>query len=184
MWTCENRPKYNRDKLRYPSDLTDEEWSHVAPLIRPAKHTARNRESQLPSAYLTTSQSWSIGVVTSWILSCHLLMGPTSLATKAFIAPAGLSPWNGNSVVSCTRAKFESAEEVYKNTSVAIIFAIFAGGVLLVKIGSRSLMLPRAMTRSIAPAGGWVALYHSFGKSWRRSKKAKRTPPDLDFRHW
>ena len=24
MWTCENRPKYNRDKLRYPSDLTDE----------------------------------------------------------------------------------------------------------------------------------------------------------------
>src|SRR3979411_2103855 len=20
MWTCENRPKYNRDKLRYPSD--------------------------------------------------------------------------------------------------------------------------------------------------------------------
>ena len=30
MWTCENRPKYNRDKLHYPSDLTDEEWSHVA----------------------------------------------------------------------------------------------------------------------------------------------------------
>ena len=22
MWTSENRPKYNRDKLRYPSDLT------------------------------------------------------------------------------------------------------------------------------------------------------------------
>jgi len=21
MWTFENRPKYNRDKLRYPSDL-------------------------------------------------------------------------------------------------------------------------------------------------------------------
>jgi hypothetical protein len=28
MWTSENRPKYNRDKLRYPSDLTDDEWSH------------------------------------------------------------------------------------------------------------------------------------------------------------
>ena len=25
MWTSENRPKYNRDKLRYPSDLTDDE---------------------------------------------------------------------------------------------------------------------------------------------------------------
>ena len=23
MWTAENRPRYNRDKLRYPSDLTD-----------------------------------------------------------------------------------------------------------------------------------------------------------------
>ena len=22
MWTTENRPRYNRDKLRYPSDLT------------------------------------------------------------------------------------------------------------------------------------------------------------------
>jgi hypothetical protein len=25
MWTTENRPRYNRDKLRYPSDLTNEE---------------------------------------------------------------------------------------------------------------------------------------------------------------
>ncbi len=25
MWTAENRPRYNRDKLRYPSDPTDEE---------------------------------------------------------------------------------------------------------------------------------------------------------------
>ena len=44
MWTCENRPKYNRDKLHYPSDLTDEEWSHVAPLIPPAKHGGRKRK--------------------------------------------------------------------------------------------------------------------------------------------
>ena len=27
MWTDENRAKYNRDHLRYPSDLTDEEWA-------------------------------------------------------------------------------------------------------------------------------------------------------------
>jgi len=37
MWTPENRLRYSRDKLRYPSDLTDEEWSHIAPLIPPAK---------------------------------------------------------------------------------------------------------------------------------------------------
>jgi len=44
MWTAANRPKYNRDKLRYPSDLTDEEWSYVEPLIPPAKHGGRRRE--------------------------------------------------------------------------------------------------------------------------------------------
>src|ERR1700726_1690713 len=43
MWTSENRPKYNRDKLRYPSDLTDDEWSHIEPLIPPAKRGGRKR---------------------------------------------------------------------------------------------------------------------------------------------
>jgi hypothetical protein len=32
MWTKENRPHYNRDHLRYPSDLTDEEWGLIEPL--------------------------------------------------------------------------------------------------------------------------------------------------------
>ena len=44
MWTTENRPRYNRDKLRYPSDLTDEEWAHVEQLIPPAKRGGRRRE--------------------------------------------------------------------------------------------------------------------------------------------
>lgn len=37
MWTVENRVRYHRDRLRYPSDLTDAEWGVVEPLIRPAK---------------------------------------------------------------------------------------------------------------------------------------------------
>src|SRR3984893_8223294 len=44
MWTTKNRDKYNRDKLRYPSDLTDEEWNHIEPLIPPAKRGGRKRE--------------------------------------------------------------------------------------------------------------------------------------------
>ena len=44
MWTAENRPCYDRDKLRYPSDLTEEEWSLVEPLIPPAKHGGHKRE--------------------------------------------------------------------------------------------------------------------------------------------
>jgi len=43
MWTQENRHRYDRSKLRYPSDLTDEEWSHVAPLIPPAKRGGNKR---------------------------------------------------------------------------------------------------------------------------------------------
>ena len=44
MWTNENRPRYNRDKLRYPSDLTDEEWGHLEHLIPQAKRGGRRRE--------------------------------------------------------------------------------------------------------------------------------------------
>ena len=44
MWTNENRPRYNRDKLRYPSDLTNEEWGHLEHLIPPAKRGGRRRK--------------------------------------------------------------------------------------------------------------------------------------------
>ena len=44
MWTTENRPGSDRDKLRYPSDLTDEEWGHLEHLIPPAKRGGRRRE--------------------------------------------------------------------------------------------------------------------------------------------
>ena len=43
MWTRENRPKYDRSRLRYPSDVTDEEWALVAPLIPPAKPGGNKR---------------------------------------------------------------------------------------------------------------------------------------------
>ena len=33
MWTTENRARYERKGLRYPSDLTDAEWDLVKPLI-------------------------------------------------------------------------------------------------------------------------------------------------------
>ena len=37
MWTKENRARYNRDQLRYPSDVTEEEWGQLAALIPPAR---------------------------------------------------------------------------------------------------------------------------------------------------
>ena len=47
MWSNENRCRYNRDHLRYPSDLTDAEWALIAPLIPPAKRGGRKREVDL-----------------------------------------------------------------------------------------------------------------------------------------
>src|SRR6201998_2325877 len=43
MWTAKNRGRYDRSKLRYPRDLTDEEWAYVAPLIPPAKRGGNKR---------------------------------------------------------------------------------------------------------------------------------------------
>ena len=43
MWTVENRGSYDRGGLRYPSDVTDDEWAHIAPLIPPAKRGGRKR---------------------------------------------------------------------------------------------------------------------------------------------
>src|SRR3954463_4189038 len=43
MWTVEQRQIYDRTGLRYPSDLTDEEWALVEPFIPPAKRGGRKR---------------------------------------------------------------------------------------------------------------------------------------------
>jgi transposase len=43
MWTAENRRRYDRSSLRYPSDLSDAEWVLVECLIPPAKRGGDKR---------------------------------------------------------------------------------------------------------------------------------------------
>ena len=43
MWTARNRGRYDRSALRYPSDLTDDEWARVEPVIPPARHGGNKR---------------------------------------------------------------------------------------------------------------------------------------------
>ena len=43
MWKPEHRVAADRRGRRYPSDMTDDEWALVAPLIRPAKRGGRPR---------------------------------------------------------------------------------------------------------------------------------------------
>ncbi len=47
MWTKENRARYDRSRLRYPIDLTDEEWALIEPLIPPAKRGGNKRTVKL-----------------------------------------------------------------------------------------------------------------------------------------
>jgi transposase len=43
VWTNENRGRYDRSKLRYPSDLKDEEWALIGPMIPPPKRGGNKR---------------------------------------------------------------------------------------------------------------------------------------------
>src|SRR5579872_5637667 len=43
MWSVENRGRYDRTKLRYPSDLTDDEWALIVRLIPGAKRGGNKR---------------------------------------------------------------------------------------------------------------------------------------------
>ena len=47
MWTTENRSRYVRSSLRYPSDLTDAEWALIAAMIPPAKRGGNARTVDL-----------------------------------------------------------------------------------------------------------------------------------------
>lgn len=43
MWNPELRTRYSRDGSGYPSDLRDEEWAVIEPLIPPARRGGRRR---------------------------------------------------------------------------------------------------------------------------------------------
>ena len=50
MWTEQHRKIYVRIGGRYPSDVTDDEWAHLEPLIPPAKPGGRPRETDMREA--------------------------------------------------------------------------------------------------------------------------------------
>ena len=50
MWTEITRPKYERDGLRYASDLTDAEWNFIEPHLPPPQAVGRPRTTDLREA--------------------------------------------------------------------------------------------------------------------------------------
>lgn len=43
MWRQKNRGRYDRSKLRYPNDLTEDDWDLIRPMIPPAKRGGTKR---------------------------------------------------------------------------------------------------------------------------------------------
>ncbi len=64
MWMTKNRARYNRDTLRYPSDVTENEWAILAPLIPPARRGGRKRSVNIREVFkgvlylLSTGCQW------------------------------------------------------------------------------------------------------------------------------
>jgi transposase len=85
MWSAENRPRYNRDHLRYPSDLTDEEWALIEPLIPPGKRGGGKRTVNLREVVN--------GVMSVLSTGCQWRYIPRNLPPKSTVHDY-LSLWN------------------------------------------------------------------------------------------
>jgi hypothetical protein len=62
MWNADNRPRHNRDKLRYPSGLTDQEWSRVEGVMLSTGCAWRYVHRDLPPSGTLYGLSPALGV--------------------------------------------------------------------------------------------------------------------------
>ena len=77
MWTNENRKRYDRGQLRYPRDLTDEEWALIAPIIPPAKRGGGKRTVSIREVVNGLMYVLSSG--------CHWRAMPTDLPPRSTV---------------------------------------------------------------------------------------------------
>src|ERR1700682_6010202 len=77
MWTRETRGLYDRSSLRYESDLTDDEWAEIAPLIPPAKPGGNKR-----SVDLRELVNGLMYILSTW---CQLSAIPKDLAARSTV---------------------------------------------------------------------------------------------------
>jgi len=47
MWTKEARIRHTPREVRYPSDVTDAEWTIIAPMVPPPRQGGRHRETDM-----------------------------------------------------------------------------------------------------------------------------------------
>src|SRR6201981_3267651 len=97
MWTAENRARYDRSRLRYPSDLTDEEWALISPRIPPAKRGGNKRTVNLREIVNGLMYILSTG--------CQWRAIPKDLPPRSTLHDYfDLWSWDGSSIASITRS--------------------------------------------------------------------------------
>ncbi len=87
MWTPENRRRYDRSQLRYPSDLTDDEWALIAQLIPPAKPGGSKRTVNLREVMNGVMYVLGTGFRGSWNPPPWSIT-TTSIASTTTLAPS------------------------------------------------------------------------------------------------
>ena len=118
MWTNENRGRYDRSKLRYPSDLTDEEWALSEPLIPAGKRGGNRRTVNVREVVnglmyvLSTGCQWRAipkdlpprSTVYDYfdlaLEAGHVTTNPTEGVKIVEVATEGFEPWTDDDVAA------------------------------------------------------------------------------------
>lgn len=150
MWKPEHRRTADRRGLRYPSDLTDDEWALVHPLIRPAKRGGRPRTVDVREILNAIFYVLSTG--------CQWKAIPKDLPPRSTVwAYLDLWEWDGTIERIHETLYVESREQAGRDASptVAIIDAQSAKGALKGGVRSIAKVSTRGRRSSAASATSW-----------------------------
>jgi transposase len=101
MWTTENRHRYDRDRLRYPSDLTEAEWQLIEPLMPPAKRGGGKRRGVMREVVNGVMYVLSTGCQWRYVPQD---LPPRSTVKAISAAGAGTARWRGSTMRSTSSA--------------------------------------------------------------------------------
>ena len=75
MWTTGNRHRHDRDKLRYPSDLTDAAWQLIKPLIPAVRNLAVEivQRTDTAKGIVVQPKRWIVERSIAWLNRCRRL---------------------------------------------------------------------------------------------------------------
>ena len=108
MWKPEHRRAADRSWLRYPSDLTDAEWSIVEPMIPPARHGGRRRSVNVRE--VLNGISTCCGLAANGRL-CPRTCRPKARFTTILSSGIGMARWSVSITNCMSRCASRKAEK-------------------------------------------------------------------------